>query len=213
MGSKGNIPVAILGTDNLDVQDIDPATLKLEGISPLRWSIKDVAAPISSSQECDCTIEGPDGFDDLNLKFDSQGLAAALGSVNDGDELVLTITGEMFDGTPFEGSDCVIIIAKNINKELAGNLNDVPDKYTLFENYPNPFNPSTTIKFAIPEESFVKLEVYNTLGEKVNTLVAETLTAGIYSEDWNAADLSSGIYIYRLQAGSFVETKKMILLR
>jgi len=89
----------------------------------------------------------------------------------------------------------------------------VPEEYALFENYPNPFNPSTTIKFAVPEESFIRLEVYNTLGERVNTLVAETLTAGIYSVDWNGTDLSSGVYIYRLQAGSFVETKKMMLMK
>ena len=211
--NKGAIPVAILGTDDLDVQNIDPATLLLEGISPLRWSIKDVATPVSGGEECDCTSEGPDGFNDLNLKFDSQELIAALGEINDGDELVLTLTGDLLDGTPIEGSDCVVIRAKGLHKDLTGNLNDVPKEYALFGNYPNPFNPSTTIKFAVPEESFIKLEVYNTLGESVNTLVAETLTAGIYSVDWNAADLSSGIYIYRIQAGSFVETKKMILMK
>ena len=140
-------------------------------------------------------------------------MVAALGEVNDGDEIVLTLTGNMLDETPIEGSDCVIIRAKGLHKDLAGNLNNVPEEYALFENYPNPFNPNTTIKFAVPEESFIKLEVYNTLGEKVNTLVAETLTAGIYSVDWNAVNLSSGVYIYRLQAGSFVETKKMMLMK
>ena len=211
--NKGAISVAILGTNDLDVQNIDPATLLFEGISPLRWSTEDVATPISDGEECECTIEGSDGFDDLSLKFDSQELVAALGEVNDGDEIVLTLTGNMLDETPIEGSDCVIIRAKGLHKDLAGNLNNVPEEYALFENYPNPFNPNTTIKFAVPEESFIKLEVYNTLGERVNTLVAETLTAGIYSVDWNATDLSSGIYIYRLQAGSFVETKKMIFMK
>jgi hypothetical protein len=89
----------------------------------------------------------------------------------------------------------------------------IPSKYYLEQNYPNPFNPSTTIDFSIPEQSFVKLEVFNTLGEKVSTLVSEELNTGNYKYEWNADNLSSGIYLYRLQTTNYSESRKMILLR
>jgi hypothetical protein len=85
--------------------------------------------------------------------------------------------------------------------------------YTLRQNYPNPFNPSTTISFAIPANSFVSLKVYDILGREVTTLVSEQLSAGNHSRQWNAMDMPSGVYFYRLQAGSFTETKKLILLK
>jgi len=85
--------------------------------------------------------------------------------------------------------------------------------YTLGQNYPNPFNPSTTIKYSVPELSKVKITLYNLLGEEVATLVNEEKTAGKYSVQFNAASLTSGVYFYRLQAGNFFETKKMILLK
>ena len=89
----------------------------------------------------------------------------------------------------------------------------IPAYYKLEQNYPNPFNPSTTIQFSIPEQSFVKLEVFNSLGEKVSTLVSEDLNAGNYQYEWNAEKLSSGIYFYKLITGNFTETKKMILMK
>jgi hypothetical protein len=89
----------------------------------------------------------------------------------------------------------------------------IPEKFNLYQNYPNPFNPSTTIQFSIPEQTFVKLEVFNTLGEKVTTLVSEELRAGNYKYEWNAERLPSGIYLYRISTNRFSEMKKMILLK
>jgi hypothetical protein len=91
--------------------------------------------------------------------------------------------------------------------------NLVPDDYELQQNFPNPFNPSTTINFSIPTEEFVSLSVFNSLGEKVSTLVSENLNAGTYKYDWDAADLPSGIYFYRLNANEYTVSKKMILLK
>jgi hypothetical protein len=94
-----------------------------------------------------------------------------------------------------------------------------PEAYTLANNYPNPFNPATTIKYALPEAALVKLEVYNVVGQVVRTLVAQHQNAGRYVVQWDASNdhgqsLSSGIYFYRLQAGSqFLEVKKMLLLK
>ena len=86
-------------------------------------------------------------------------------------------------------------------------------QFNLEQNYPNPFNPSTKIDFAIPQSSFVNLKIYNVLGEEVATLVNETKVAGNYEVNFNASNLPSGIYFYKLRAGSLTESKKMILLK
>jgi predicted GH43/DUF377 family glycosyl hydrolase len=92
-------------------------------------------------------------------------------------------------------------------------INVVPTEYSLSQNYPNPFNPTTKIRYQVPATGLVSLRVFNLLGEVVVTLVNEEKPVGTYELTWNTENLSSGVYFYRLQAGSFVETKKMILLR
>ena len=89
----------------------------------------------------------------------------------------------------------------------------IPQNFGMEQNFPNPFNPSTTIKFQIPNSNYVTLRVYNQLGQQVASLLNENLIAGRHEVDWNAAGLASGIYLYRLQAGSYSETKKLVLLR
>ena len=89
----------------------------------------------------------------------------------------------------------------------------LPKEYNLAQNYPNPFNPLTKIRFGIPQAGFVTLKVYDVLGNEVATLVNEEKPAGSYEVEFDATLLTSGVYFYKLQAGSFVETKKMILLR
>ncbi|MDH3268697.1 MAG: family 16 glycosylhydrolase [Ignavibacteria bacterium] len=88
-----------------------------------------------------------------------------------------------------------------------------PKSFQLFQNYPNPFNPNTTIKYQIPDVSFVTLKVYDVLGIEITTLVNEEKSVGSYEVEFNATQLPSGIYFYILQAGSFVETKKMVLMK
>jgi hypothetical protein len=88
-----------------------------------------------------------------------------------------------------------------------------PNSFTLEQNYPNPFNPTTTISFSLPSKSFVSLKVFDVIGREVAIIVSEELSAGNYSRQWNATNLSSGIYFYRLQSGSYIETKKLVLLR
>ena len=88
-----------------------------------------------------------------------------------------------------------------------------PIDFILYQNYPNPFNPSTTISFSIPKEEFVTLKVFNSLGEEVADLVNETVLAGNYSVSFDASELSTGVYLYKLSAGSFAQTNKMIYLK
>jgi hypothetical protein len=89
----------------------------------------------------------------------------------------------------------------------------IPKEFALAQNYPNPFNPTTTISFSLPSKSFVLLKVFDIMGKEVATLVNEEMSAGSYSQLWNAVSMSSGIYFYRLQAGSLTEIKKLILFK
>jgi hypothetical protein len=88
-----------------------------------------------------------------------------------------------------------------------------PNTFALEQNYPNPFNPTTNIKFALPKTADVTLTIYNMLGQKVNTLINEKMTSGFHVVPFDASNLSSGMYIYRIQAGSFTSTKKMLLIK
>lgn len=92
-------------------------------------------------------------------------------------------------------------------------IENAPKTFSLEQNFPNPFNPNTTIQFSLPQSEKLSLTVFNLLGEKVKTLVEEYREAGNHSVQFNASQLASGIYFYRLQAGSFIETKKMILMK
>jgi hypothetical protein len=100
-------------------------------------------------------------------------------------------------------------ISTGINSEK----DNFPKEFTLYQNYPNPFNPVTTLRYSIPQNSNVKLVVYDILGKEVVTLVNEEKHGGTYELNWNAVNLPSGVYFYQLQAGSFVENKKMVLLK
>ena len=100
-----------------------------------------------------------------------------------------------------------------MNLTKVENTNELPSEYVLNQNYPNPFNPSTIISFSIPEASQVKLVIYSALGEKIALLVDENLSQGNYQVEWNAQNLTSGIYFYKLETPEFVKIKKMLLLR
>ncbi len=91
--------------------------------------------------------------------------------------------------------------------------NQIPGKYSLSQNYPNPFNPVTNIKFSIPKSGLITLKVYDIIGREVEQLINQTMNAGIYKYDFDASHLSSGVYFYKLTAGDFTETKKMLLIK
>lgn len=100
-----------------------------------------------------------------------------------------------------------------LNPTSVEKLEEIPTGYELSQNYPNPFNPTTNIKFSIPEQGFVSLKVYNTLGQEVATLLNDFKSAGTYQVDFNASNLSSGMYIYILSTGKYKIAKKMLLMK
>jgi hypothetical protein len=125
-------------------------------------------------------------------------------TTNDDESVVMVSWEEIFTE---------IQINKTLPKAVSSNAEEIPIDYSLSQNYPNPFNPSTTIKYSVPEPGIVQLKVYDIIGNEVAVLVNEKKAPGSYNAGFNAARLASGVYIYTLRAGSFVETKKMILMK
>jgi photosystem II stability/assembly factor-like uncharacterized protein len=120
--------------------------------------------------------------------------------------------GWIVGGDP--GQPGVILHTTNSGITDIGDRNDpIISDYTLHQNYPNPFNPTTTIEFNLPKSSEVTLKIFNILGEEVETLLSDFLHSGFYRQTWNARKMPSGIYYYQLQAGSFQDMKKMILMK
>jgi carboxypeptidase T len=118
------------------------------------------------------------------------------------------------NGTPGDGFyfDEFRVVDYNANPAgITSNSTEIPNNYALFQNYPNPFNPVTKINFDLPQNSFVKLSLFDILGREVSVLVNENLSAGKYSYELNATNLSSGAYFYKLETGKFSDVKRMIV--
>jgi hypothetical protein len=109
--------------------------------------------------------------------------------------------------------ECEQCLTKRSAPSFDQEIGSVLKEYFSAQNYPNPFNPSTNIKFSVPKESIITLRIYNALGQEVVELLNENRPAGEYEVEFDATALPSGVYFYRLQAGSYIETKKMVLVR
>jgi hypothetical protein len=116
----------------------------------------------------------------------------------------------LFAGTDFDG---IFKIPLSTVTTLSGMENGIIKDYSLEQNYPNPFNPSTKISFSVPASGFVSLKVFDVLGKEAYTIVNEVKSAGNYTADFNASNLSSGIYFYKLESGNFSKTMRMILIK
>jgi hypothetical protein len=207
--SRGVLPVAVLGMEDMDVRDIDPASILLEGVAPLRWSFEDVAAASSGLEECSCSSAGPDGRTDLALKFETQAIvrALALGESTERRTLTLTIEGELKNGTRFEGSDCVVIVGKGPTKK-----DDGDGRGRLYAKS-GPMDAVQEIGIDLSEPAFVDARVYDVSGRLVARLRQETMPAGVHTLRWDAGSVSSGIYFLKIEAGPWVETRKVPIYR
>jgi hypothetical protein len=158
---------------------------------------------------------GPTDYGMLMLKYDdSTWTAYSTDNSELQSESVSCISVDKFNNKWIGTSVGLAVYNENgIVTEVEEELSILPKKYTLKQNYPNPFNPTTTIKYSIPKLSFVTLKVFDVLGNEVAVLVNEDKPVGKYEVEFDASNLSSGVYFYQIQAGDFIDTKKMILLK
>lgn len=205
--SKGVLPVAILGTAEFDVASIDPQSITLSGVSPLRWSLEDVASPASKEAECDCAESYPDGIEDLVLKFSTPDVTGELGILWPGSTVTLSIAGTLTDGTAIRGTGCVIIRGEGLMKN--------PEERNLLSVSlaSSPTDVVQRIRYNLPERSPVDITVFDVSGRVVRRLDSSTKTAGAHVHEWNTAGLPSGMYFCRIATGASVVTRKIVLLK
>lgn len=114
------------------------------------------------------------------------------------------LVGAVINGVVY--GDTTVVSVEKVQK-------DIPQSFSLSQNFPNPFNPSTTIRFELPKASYIKLKVYNLLGEEVEILVDEFRSPGIYEIKWAPEGLSNGLYFYQIKANGFVESRKLLMVK
>ena len=166
------------------------------------------------------STNGGDSWTDYRIndhRFVPKTVTGAVGSGNQGDNIGITSVGNklwpvwMDDHT---GNYQIWTAAVDVNSiGVTQIITEVPEGFFLTQNYPNPFNPTTNLEFGISKLGFVSLKVYDLLGKEVTTLVNEIKPAGLYEVEFDGSILPSGIYYYKLEAGSFSETKKMLLIK
>ncbi|UCG93340.1 MAG: T9SS type A sorting domain-containing protein [candidate division WOR-3 bacterium] len=223
------------------VIDIDPNTLNLK--SQGRWvtcyielaegyTVEDIDINTVALTEIDGQSIGPlnregpteiddydnDGIPDLMVKFNRQALIAILSElVEPPVDVELTVSGELTDGTAFNGSDIIHVICPGSGPQTVRQGN-FPNCATLYENQPNPVSSATVISYALPTRVRIKLTIYDASGRVVKTLVHDEKEAGYHTVNWDGRDgfgheLPNGIYFYKLEARDFTEMKKMVLIR
>jgi hypothetical protein len=201
----GVIPVAILGSADFDVTQIDPGTVQLEGLQIKTTGKKN--KPLAHIEDVN-----QDGFRDLVVQIEDRE-----GAFNESSS-VARLTGMLLDGKSFEGADEICFVPKRLKKTAGFTPAETPESCALMSNYPNPFNPETTITYQLPEESHVILEIYNISGEKIVTLLDCVNQAGRHAVTWSGRNesgqpVTGGVYLCRMQAGSFRQIIRMTLLK
>jgi hypothetical protein len=230
----GLFGVAVLGSSTVNPNNLVKSSIRLEGVAPLAWPQTtwfDISRADGDNQ-CNCDFvpvengsgnEGlndlinfnPDGKKDLLIFFRRIDIAAALGQdpPGDGTEVTLRLTGTYPDGMPFEATDCVTIVGGGEKVGTAPDDQGGQVSANLGLPSPNPFNPVTRISYNVPTAQHVRIAVYDVAGRLVENLVNEVKSPGEYMVEWNAGNLPSGVYFYRLQTGNETIVRRATLLK
>ena len=154
---------------------------------------------------------------DIQLLVSSGPLTMAPGDTQEVEIAILMAVGEDYLDSITKLRETAVQTHQYFGNEIPTNIKNTnlksPVDFRLFQNFPNPFNPSTRIEFTMPITEYVLIEVYNIIGQKVRTLIDQKMQAGNHAVEFNAPNLASGIYFYQIQAGQFQDVKKMILIK
>ena len=194
-----------------------------------KWKFPESNLTIAPYEYLLIWCDNDDEQGDTHTNFKLSGNGEFIGLTNpDGETIIdsLTFTEQITDvsyGRYPDGSDTRQLMNPTPGitntQELRSYINIIiPNQYTFHQNYPNPFNPVTTLRYDLPENSHVNITIYDMLGRQVKNLINQTQDAGYRSVRWNATDdygkpVSAGIYLYQIQAGEYMQTKKMVLLK
>jgi hypothetical protein len=207
LNENGLIPVAILTSPDFNALSLDHTKVSfgLTGVEATEHHVKKNGEPKRHEKDVD-----GDGNKDLvfHFRFGDTGLDCA--------SQQSILMGETDEGLMVMGIDEVRMVGlfpKGEGLAGDGSISGIPGKYLLEEAYPNPFNPVTHIRYGLPNPSNVRIEVFDMLGRRISTLVEGQKPAGYHTVDFDGSNLSSGVYLYRLQAGDFVDVKKMVLMK
>jgi len=207
-GSVGGIPGAKIGNSVLfDFARLNPGT-STTGLSNF-IDMTGAGLTVNAGQDYHLVIYTSNPQDALKVRTD-QTAASSRSSLYTNGRWVNLADPSSGIGTPYN-LRIRAVVASTSGLVSVDRASTVPVEYELSQNYPNPFNPTTKFEFQVPSSELVTLKIFDVLGREAATLVQENLQPGTYVRHWNASGLPSGVYFYRMQAGGFMETKRMIL--
>ena len=215
---NNDLPVAILSDANFDATTVDANSVRFGKTGSAAAEVHKKNGQAKRHEE----DVNKDGLKDMVFHFRFGDTGFSCDDIPVGQKsatLPAQLTGSA-NGTAIEGTDVIRLVNDKLSKAVAGteDTKSVPEGHTLFQNHPNPFNPETDIHFQLPEASHVVVRIFNLLGREIRTLTDIHYEAGYHTIRWDSKDnngnaVSSGIYLYQLQAGSFSQIRKMTLLR
>jgi 5-hydroxyisourate hydrolase-like protein (transthyretin family) len=209
--TSGSIALNVLSVNDLPVFSNLPDTLRISGNETVTLNLADIVSDVETPVN-QLTFEFTSMSDSLMYNFNAQNEMLSL-TANTKYNGVTTLQIKVTDKDGGVTETSVKVRVENTLTGIESLAAQIPNDYELYQNYPNPFNPSTNIRFQIKEPNFITLKIFNILGKEIATLVNEKKSPGTYEVKFNAGNLPSGIYFYKLSAGDFTDTRRLLLLK